>query len=95
MNSEIPDELFVRVVAPSGILAEERGVSAVRIPSVNGELGILPGHRSLIAALGSGQLIIEKGTSREEFQIHGGTAEIRPNRVIIFTSEGKDPSIPD
>ena len=95
MNNDTPDKLFVRVVASRGILAEEGGVSAVHIPSVNGELGILPGHSSLIAALGSGQLIIEKGSSHEEFQIHGGTAEIRSNRVIIFTSEGKDPSIPE
>jgi F-type H+-transporting ATPase subunit epsilon len=74
---------------------DEEEVSAVALPSVDGELGILPGHRSIITAVGSGTLIIEKGKAREEYPIHGGTAEIHPDRVRIFTNPGKDPSLPE
>jgi F-type H+-transporting ATPase subunit epsilon len=94
--SDIPKTLQVRVITPKKVLVNEEGVTALSLPSVDGELGILPGHRSLLTAVGSGTLVIEKGSSaRQEHQIHGGTAEIHPDRVRIFTSEGKDPSIPE
>ena len=93
--NDISKTLQVRVITPHKVLVEEEDVTALAIPSIDGELGILPGHRSLMTAIGSGTLVIHRGSGREEYPIHGGTAEIHPDRVRIFTHPGKDPSIPE
>jgi len=93
--NDIPKTLQVKVITPQKVLVAEADVTALALPSVDGELGILPGHRSLMTAIGSGTLVIHRGSGREEYAIHGGIAEIHSDRVRIFTHAGKDPSIPE
>jgi len=95
MSSQSIKDMHVRVITDQGVLADEGGVSAVSLPGADGELGILPGHRPMVTAVGSGKLILEKGTQREEFSIHGGTASVKPDEIVIFTAAGKDPDITD
>jgi len=75
----------LHVVTPRRLLVDAL-VDEARIPGLDGQIGILPGHRPLMLALGKGSIVIRQGTSEESFEVEGGTAEILPDRVLVFTS---------
>jgi len=81
--------LTLKVVTPGRLLVEAE-VPAVSLPGLDGELGILPGHRPLVATLGSGELAYELDGRRETWAVRGGHAEVRPGSVMVFTELAED-----
>ncbi len=59
----------------------------VALPAIDGEVGILHNRAPLLAKLGAGRLRIESGTSKQEWFIAGGFAQIIDNRLVILTQE--------
>ena len=51
----MPETFLLEVATPERLLVREH-VSEAQIPAANGYLGLLPGHASLLAELGSGEL---------------------------------------
>lgn len=90
MSNNLPLSLQLKVITPRKLVVD-REVKAVFLPSVEGYIGILPGHRPLIAALGKGIVTYRLNQKQEEFFVEGGFAEILPKKVIVFTrlSEGE------
>ncbi|OGD11050.1 MAG: hypothetical protein A2Y86_02830 [Candidatus Aminicenantes bacterium RBG_13_62_12] len=84
MSPQGRPRLGLKVVTPRS-LAVEAEVEDVRLPGLEGELGILPGHRPLIAALGRGRLRYRAGGEEESLSVRGGFADIRPEGVLVFT----------
>ena len=89
MSQELPASLQLKVIGPSKLLVDEE-VQEISLPSLDGYLGILPGHRPLFVALGRGQLTYKRSNGSGELTIQGGYAEVLPDRVIVFTEQGKD-----
>ncbi len=81
--------LALKVVTPRRLLIEAE-VPAVSLPGLDGELGILPGHRPLVAALGRGELTYRLEGREETWSVRGGHAEIRPGSVLVFTDLAGD-----
>jgi F-type H+-transporting ATPase subunit epsilon len=86
--SDIPSCLRLRVVTPRRLLVDAE-VDAVSLPGLDGQLGILPGHRPLMAALGRGPVEFRREGRDERHEIDGGYAEIHSDRVLIFTRPAK------
>jgi F-type H+-transporting ATPase subunit epsilon len=84
-----PAKIQVRVITPRR-LAVEAEVSSVSLPGLEGELGILPGHRSLITALGRGRVRFPSDPEEESLSIRGGYADIRSDTVLVFTELSDD-----
>jgi F-type H+-transporting ATPase subunit epsilon len=84
MSDGLPARLHLKVITPRLVLAEA-DATAVSIPSTEGLLGICPGHRPLMVALGEGELSYTFDGSGESFQVRGGYAEVQPDRVLVFT----------
>ena len=59
-------------------------VDYVSAKSVDGQIGILPNHISLISELDNGNLIWRNGNKEEDIFIQGGFIEIIDNRVTIL-----------
>ncbi len=59
-------------------------VDIVLAPGVDGQLGILPNHASLITQLAEGELCARVGTEEHYFAIHGGFMHVLPNDVIVL-----------
>lgn len=80
----------LQVVTPERIFYDE-DVEMVIFRSTEGDLGVLPGHIPLTAALTSGLFVIK--TSEKEYKavIHGGFAEIKPDKVTILTDAAEWP----
>jgi F-type H+-transporting ATPase subunit epsilon len=59
-------------------------VDMVIAPGIEGQLGILPRHAPLLAALTFGELRVKRGAEEESFAIGGGFMEVQPDRVIVL-----------
>jgi F-type H+-transporting ATPase subunit epsilon len=82
--SEAPARIRLRVVTPRRSLVDA-DVECASLPSIDGQIGILPGHRPLMTALGRGPVEFRRDGRDESYEIDGGYAEIHPDRVVVFT----------
>jgi F-type H+-transporting ATPase subunit epsilon len=73
----------LEIVTPEK-LAYSGAVDAVVLPGAEGEMGVLPHHAPLLAALGIGELRIRKGGEEEHFAIAGGFVQVRPDKVVVM-----------
>jgi len=89
MSQNLPASLKLKVICPAELLVDEE-VLEVSLPSLEGYLGILPGHRPLFVALGQGLLIYKRSNKQSELSVQGGYAEILPDRVFVFIEKAKD-----
>jgi len=88
MNKELPDSVHLKVITHQKLLVDKE-VKAVFLPSLEGYIGIFPGHRHLLTALGKGSITYHGGQKEEKFSVQGGFTEIFPDRVLVFTSLSK------
>jgi F-type H+-transporting ATPase subunit epsilon len=79
-------KLTFELVTPERIVYSDPDVDMVIAPGADGELGILPHHAPLLAALGIGELRVKKGTEEESFAVHGGFLEVLASKVIVMAS---------
>ena len=57
--------------------------------AIDGEIGILPGHAPLLAALDVGRLSIETGGGKEEAAVDGGFLHVKDNRVDVLAEHAE------
>jgi F-type H+-transporting ATPase subunit epsilon len=83
--------LRLEVVSPDGRVFTD-DVDSVVVPGIEGELGILPHHTSLVTALGTGELRIRQAGTVQSMLISGGFVEVRPEKVVVmaFVAEHSD-----
>jgi len=89
MSQNLPILLQLRVISSRKVLVDME-VKEVSLPSLNGYLGILPGHRPLFLALGKGQITYRADGREEDLSVQWGYAEILPDRVLVFTELSED-----
>ena len=78
------DTLRLEIVTPDGITYSE-DVDMVTLPSVEGELGILPQHVGLMTQLVPGEMIVRRGGRDGFVAVGGGLVEVTGKRVAILT----------
>jgi F-type H+-transporting ATPase subunit epsilon len=89
MSEALPLSLKLRVITSREVLMDEQ-VEEVSIPSLDGYLGILPGHRNLLVALGKGAIEYRKAQLKKHVDVSGGYARIQPGNVLVFADLEKD-----
>ena len=89
MSEALPLSLKLRVITSHKVLVDEQ-VDEVSIPSLDGYLGILPGHRNLLVALGKGTIEYRKAQSKKHAVVNGGYARIQSESVLVFTDLDED-----
>src|SRR5438067_13913424 len=57
--------------------------------AIDGEIGILPGHAPLLAALDVGRLSIDTGGGREDAAGDGGVLHVKDNRVDVLAEHAE------
>jgi F-type H+-transporting ATPase subunit epsilon len=78
------DTLRLEIVTPEAIVYSE-DVEMVTLPSVEGELGILPQHVGLMTKLVPGEIIVRRGGHDEFLAVGEGLVEVTGKRVSILT----------
>lgn len=89
MSEGIPSFLNLKVITPHKLLVDEQ-VSEVSLPGLEGDLGVLPGHRSYLIVLGEGVLSYKWAGGEDRIGVSGGYAEIRGDSVLVFTQKKDD-----
>ena len=84
-----PATLHLKVVTPRRLLVEA-DVEAVFLPTLEGQIGVLPGHRPLFVGIGRGSLIYKESGSEDSVAIKGGYAQVQPEKVVVMTEVGED-----
>ena len=75
--------LALEIVTPDARVYSNT-IDAVVIPTVEGEVGILPGHIPLLAQVQHGELRVTKGSETILLAVSGGFAEIEDDRVHVL-----------
>ena len=74
----------LKIITPDGVMFEG-DVEELTVPGADGELGVLPGHRPLMAALRTGIVTARRDQKVTQFATGAGFAEIAPNSVVLLT----------
>ncbi len=75
--------LTLEIVTPEARVYLET-VDTVVIPTVEGEVGILPGHIPLVTRVGAGELRATKGGVTQLLVVGGGFAQVTGEKVSIL-----------
>ena len=78
------------LVSPAKLL-QSSDVEMVLIPSVDGDMGVLPGHSSVIAKLRAGTIaIFENGKVTHRLFVSGGVAEVNTTACTVLAEDAED-----
>ena len=81
--------LTLRVLAPDKSVFDEK-VEEVILPSTTGLLGILPGHISMVTAIGIGVLKVRKSNGNwNSIALMGGFAEVESDDVTVLVNSAE------
>ncbi len=75
--------LTLEIVTPDARVYTDT-IDSVVIPTVEGEVGILPGHIPLLTQVEHGELRVTKGTETLLLAVSGGFAEVEGDRVHVL-----------
>lgn len=80
--------LRCQIITQERLLFDEE-VDIVIAPGIEGEMGILPQHAPLVAALDIGELRVRRGSFEESFAIGGGVLQVAHDRVIVLADSAE------
>jgi F-type H+-transporting ATPase subunit epsilon len=75
--------LILEIVTPEARVYSDT-VDTVVIPTVEGEVGILPGHIPLVTQVGAGELRATKGGVTQLLVVGGGFAQVTGEKVSVL-----------
>ncbi len=84
------EDLTLRVITPDHIVLDTPA-SSVKVPGVDGLMGILPRHAQMITALDVGLLTYTHDGKEHTIFVSGGFAEVRQNTVRVVSEAGEEP----
>lgn len=84
------DDLKIKfkIVTPERTVIEEE-VDQVTLPVTNGEVTILPNHRSYIASLKAGEIMLKKDGQEINLATAGGFVEFDQNKLIVLADRAE------
>jgi F-type H+-transporting ATPase subunit epsilon len=80
------EEFKVEIVNPEQSFLKKEDVIEVVVPALEGEMGILKDHISIISFLKPGLIKIFSKSGEEKYYIEDGIAEFKNNSLSVLTS---------
>lgn len=74
---------LLEIITPTKLILREE-VEEVIVPTLDGEIAILPNHIKLLAMITHGELIVKKNNKMTSYAITGGFLEVGNNIVKIL-----------
>ena len=75
--------LTLEIVTPEAKVYSDT-IDSVVIPTVEGEIGILPGHIPLVTQVQDGELRVQKGSQTQLLAVSGGFAQVDDHNVRVL-----------
>ncbi len=79
----IDNTIKFKIITPE-VTVYENTIDSATLPVVSGQVTILPGHRSYIAALKAGELLLKKGVEEIHIATSGGFVEFKNNELYVL-----------
>ena len=76
-------KLVLEIITPIKVVLSEE-VDEITIPTIDGELSILPNHVNLLTKIAPGEMVIRKGMHADLFAITGGFLEVLNSHVNVL-----------
>ena len=80
--------ISLKIVAPNQNVFEGEAEEVI-LPSTTGQLGILPGHISLVTAIDIGVLRLRLNSQWKSIALMGGFAEIESDEVTVLVNSAE------
>jgi len=80
--------ISLKVLAPNQNVFEGEAEEVI-LPSTTGQLGVLPGHISLVTAIDIGVLRLRSNSKWTSIALMGGFAEIESNEVTVLVNSAE------
>jgi len=80
--------LTLRVLSPDQSVFDGTADEVI-LPSTTGQMGILPGHVSILAALDTGVLRVREGKDWKAIALLGGFAEVESDEVTVLVNSAE------
>jgi len=80
--------LTLRVLSPDQSVFDGTADEVI-LPSTTGQMGILPGHVSILAALDTGVLRVREGKDWKTIALLGGFAEVEADEVTVLVNSAE------
>ena len=80
--------ISLKVLAPNQNVYEGEAEEVI-LPSTTGQLGVLPGHISLVTAIDIGVLRLRLNSQWKSIALMGGFAEIESDEVIVLVNSAE------
>ena len=80
--------ISLKVLAPNQNVYEGEAEEVI-LPSTTGQIGVLPGHISLVTAIDIGVLRLRTNSNWKSIALMGGFAEIESDEVIVLVNSAK------
>ena len=77
-------QFHLEIVTPEGVQLSE-DIDELTAPSVDGQFGVLPGHRPMLAALATGIISFIQGGAVTQVAVGPGYVEIHDDRAVVLT----------
>ncbi len=81
--------LTLEIVTPEARVYSDT-VDNVVIPTVEGEIGVLPGHLPLLSQVTDGELRVAKGSATETIVIGDGFVQVQGDKVSVLAEHAID-----
>lgn len=78
------DAITLEIVTPDGVKLKEE-VSELTAPGADGEFGVLPSHRPMLAALETGMVGYIQGGKRTVVAVGAGFFEVQSDHAVVLT----------
>ena len=78
------DTIALEIVTPDGLKLKE-AVNELTAPSVEGEFGVLPQHRPMLAALATGIVTYIQNGKSESVAVGPGFVEVAADKALLLT----------
>lgn len=82
----------LNIFTPNGIVLKGLHCESFIIPTINGEINVLPGHINLVSELATGVLTAKTDMGNRHFSMTAGLLKVVGNEVNVLstTSEGSE-----
>ena len=80
------EEFSIEIVNPEKSFLSKSDVTEVVVPSLEGEMGILKDHISIISFLKPGIIKVVTKSNEEKYYVEDGILEFKNNNLSILTS---------
>ncbi len=81
---------LLEIVTPERLIYSGE-VTSIIAKSVEGDMGVLPGHIATVAPLQIGALTVQHDGKRSHIAVHGGFLEVRRDKVVVLAESAELP----